>query len=226
MACLLRGFPRHGRTLRRARGARAVRTGGVADGRSFAAEFRREGDYWTLRYGANLVRLRHAKGLAYLHQLLTNPGREFHVLDLVVLAHGDASRRASPGHAGEVLDERARVAYRRRLEELAEELAEAEAFCDQERAARARAESDALVDQLTAAVGLGGRARVAASEAERARVAVTKAIKSALARVAEVEPALGRHLKATVRTGAFCSYWPEAPVSFGSFPGHHRAGKQ
>lgn len=184
-------------------------------GPSAGAEFHREGDYWTLRYGSNIARLYNARGLAYLHQLVTNPGREFHVLDLVALAQGDAPRRRPSGHAGEVLDEQARVTYRRRLEELAEELEEAESFNDHERASRARAESDALIDQLASAIGLGGRGRVAGSEGERARVAVTKAIRSAVVRVAEVEPALGRHLKATVRTGAFCSYCPEAPVAFG-----------
>ena len=137
------------------------------------------------------------------------------MLDLVALAQGDAGRRPRPsGSAGELLDARARSAYRRRLEDLADEMAEAESFGDLERAARARAESDALIDQLAAAVGLGGRDRVAASEAERARSAVTKAVKSALGRVAEVDPPLGRHLRATVRTGIFCSYCPEAPVSF------------
>ena len=179
------------------------------------AEFRREGEYWTLRYGGNLTRLRHAVGLAYLHQLLTHPGREFHVLDLVGLAQGEARRRAPSSGAGEVLDANARAAYRRRLEELAEELAEAESFGDRERATRARAESDVLVDQLTAAFGLGGRARMATSDAERARSAVTKAIRSALGRIAAADPILGRHLRATVRTGLFCSYGPEAPVSFG-----------
>jgi hypothetical protein len=44
---------------------------------------------------------------------------------------------------------------------------------------------------------------------ERARVNVTRAISTALARIAEHHPALARHLAATVRTGAFCSYTPD-----------------
>lgn len=44
---------------------------------------------------------------------------------------------------------------------------------------------------------------------ERARVNVTRAISTALARIAEHHPALARHLAATIRTGAFCSYTPD-----------------
>ena len=44
--------------------------------------FRREGEYWTVAYDGAVVRLRDAKGLHHLAQLLTHPGREFHVIDL------------------------------------------------------------------------------------------------------------------------------------------------
>src|SRR5262250_3836054 len=39
--------------------------------------FRREGEYWTVRYDGSVARLRDAKGLGYLAQLLGNPGREY-----------------------------------------------------------------------------------------------------------------------------------------------------
>ena len=45
--------------------------------------FRREGDYWTIAYEGRTFRLRDTKGLAYLAELLRNPGREFFALDLV-----------------------------------------------------------------------------------------------------------------------------------------------
>lgn len=44
---------------------------------------------------------------------------------------------------------------------------------------------------------------------ERARVNVTRAIGAALKRIAAHHPTLGRHLAATVRTGAFCTYTPD-----------------
>ena len=50
--------------------------------------------------------------MRYLAQLLGHPGREFHVLDLVA---GETGRQTALGDAGEMLDERAKTAYRRRL---------------------------------------------------------------------------------------------------------------
>jgi len=167
------------------------------------AVFRREGEYWTIAYRGAATRLRHTAGLGHLARLLGNPGKELHALDL---AAGHAVREGRDGDAGPVLDDQAKAAYRRRLGELTAELDEAERWADAERAARARAEVDALTEQLAGAVGLGGRDRRLPSSAERARVNVTKAIRAAIRRIAAHDPALGEHLTRTVRTGTFCVY--------------------
>jgi hypothetical protein len=126
------------------------------------------------------------------------------------------SAGASLGDAGELLDARARAAYRARLGELAAELEEAERCNDPCRAAKATAERDFLVRELARAVGLGGRDRRAASHAERARLNVTRAIRVAMANLARANPPLGQHLAATIRTGRYCSYTPDprTPVSW------------
>ena len=194
--------------------------------------FRREGEYWTVRYEGSVARLKDAKGLRYLAQLLGHPGREFHVIDLEGVG-SPAARPAPPGvrggavpgelrvrrdlgDAGELLDAGAKAAYKARLDQLAAELAEAERFNDPGRAAAATAERDFLVGELARAVGLGGRARRAASHAERARLNVTRAIRTAMANLARANPALGRHLSATIRTGRYCSYTPDprAPITW------------
>jgi hypothetical protein len=122
------------------------------------------------------------------------------------------------GDAGAALDQQAKAEYRQRLADLGSELAEAEEWNDPERAARVREERDFLARELGAAVGLGGRDRPQASNAERARVNVTRAIRAALDRIAEHSPELGRHLARTVRTGTFCTYQPDPlnPVSWPS----------
>jgi hypothetical protein len=185
-----------------------------------AQVFRREGEYWSIRFGRDAFRLKDSKGLRYLAQLLGSPSREFLALELVTAGLGSGTRRdavwvdrdrresglrLSSGETGEILDPQAKAAYRRRLEELQDELEEA----DPERAARARDEMDFLAHELAGAVGLAGRDRRAPSEVERARVNVTKAIKAALARIGEHSPALARHLASTIRTGTFCSYVPD-----------------
>lgn len=109
---------------------------------------------------------------------------------------------------GDVLDDQAREAYRRRLSDIERDLTEAEDWSDVGRLDALHAERDALVGELAAATGLGGRARVTGSSHERARVAATKAITAAIDRIATVDAPLGRHLRATIRTGLHCSYQP------------------
>ena len=53
--------------------------------------FRREGEYWTIRYEGQVVRLRHTKGLLYLERLLREPGRGMHVTELSGHGAGDAA---------------------------------------------------------------------------------------------------------------------------------------
>lgn len=167
--------------------------------------FRREGEYWFVVYEGDVFRLRDSKGLRYLGTLLANPGREVHALDL-------AGGSADASEFGEAQDVQARRAYRRRLEELREELKEAESWSDPERAARARQAMDVIVEELTRGEGLGGRARRGGSASERARQAVTKALKAAVERINQHSPALGRHLASTVRTGTYCRYEPDPRV--------------
>ncbi|MDP9300081.1 MAG: AAA family ATPase [Actinomycetota bacterium] len=187
--------------------------------------FRREGEYWSIGYEGEMFRLKDSKGLRYIAYLLRDPGREFHVIDLVSAGEGveaDALSRRMPGRrhaepglhvpggdAGSLLDPQAKAAYRRRLAELEGELEEAEVWGDPERAARAKEELDFLTRELAGGMGLGGRDRKAASAAEQARINVTKAIRSALARIRKNSSALGLHLDRTIRTGAFCSYAPD-----------------
>lgn len=178
------------------------------------AVFLREGQFWTLRYAGTVTRLRDARGLQHLARLLAQPGTPVHVLALV--ADAPAPGGAHRGHdvplhvgghdGGPALDAQARASYRRRLDELDEELDEARERCDEGRLWRLLAERDALVAELSRAVGLGGRDRRTASPAERARVAVRKAVRASVETIDEHHPALAAHLRTTVRTGTFCCY--------------------
>ena len=107
------------------------------------------------------------------------------------------------------LDAEAQRAYRDRLRELRPELDAAKEAGDGERAARLEVEIDLIVSELSAAFGLGGRARKEGSVAERARQSVTKAIRDALRRIREEDAVLGEHLTRAVKTGLYCSYDPD-----------------
>ncbi|HLI55872.1 MAG TPA: hypothetical protein VKY26_02445 [Actinomycetota bacterium] len=170
----------------------------------------REGEYWTVQRGATRARLRDSKGLRYLAELIAHPGVERHALDLVDLVEGTPTEagldRRRLGDAGEMLDATAKAAYRRRLEQLREDMDEAEAYGNEERVWRIQAEIDALVAELSRAVGLGGRDRRTGAAAEKARINVTRSIRTAIARIEEAEPALSPHLDRSIRTGLYCSY--------------------
>ena len=190
--------------------------------------FRREGDYWSVIFDGQTVHVRDLKGMRYLARLLADPGREYHVLDLVAAETGSAAQadsgqaadlpRSALGDAGEMLDARAKDAYRRRLAEIDDDIEQARATGDTERAAQADAERDFLVRELSRAFGLGGRDRRAASASERARAGVTRAIRQAMTRIGEHHPQLGEHLNRTIRTGTYCAYLPDprAPAGWTS----------
>ena len=172
-----------------------------------AGSFVRRGDVFEIDYRGESVTVRATKGLDDLAVLLAVPGRERHCLEL-------AGSGVDESGTGAQLDAEARRAYEDRVRDLQADIDDAEEHHDIARAERAREELDALVDQLTAALGLGGRDRTTGASAERARSAVTQRIRGSIRKLEAVHPALGRHLRASVRTGQFCSYRPERPTTW------------
>jgi tetratricopeptide (TPR) repeat protein len=167
-----------------------------------------QGDVWIVRRGSRSFHLKDTRGLHLLSELVAHPGREVHAL---ALGGGDPGEL---GDAGEVLDERAALAYRERLEDLRETEREAEELGDATRLAQAREEIQRLAEQLSAGLGLGGRARRAGSIAERARTNVQRRIKDAIQKIEKNDPDLGRYLSSTIRTGTFCVFDPSRSPNF------------
>lgn len=186
----------------------------VPDGSNaqMSGEFRRDGDVWTLSFEERRVNMRDAKGLHDIAALLAVPGRSVRVADLIGLTSGHAAEEEAVLGADPVLDQQARAEYRARLRELEGELADAERDNDLERVARTRLERQMLAEELSAALGLGGRERLLGAGQERARKAVTARIHNSLKRIEERHAELGAHLAASITTGASCSYTPSRPV--------------
>ncbi len=190
--------------------------------------FRRDGEYWTVSFQNVECRLKDGRGLRYLSQLVMHPHREFYALDLVNLGaaplDGPSPQHAANlltatvsvttgGDAGEFLDPQAQAAYQQRLKELREELEEAREFNDAGRVEKLEEENEFLLQELSRAVGLGGRRRKAGSAAERARLNVTVTLKSTIARITKYHRAFGQHLTQTIKTGTFCSYAPSPALA-------------
>lgn len=157
------------------------------------------------------------KGFRYLGQLVGRCDQEMHVLDLVSTGHEPAA--VSPGDGNglrtgfqpglPLLDNAARDAYRRRLRDVDEDIADAEAAHDLGRLEQAEHDREHLVAELSRAFGLGERLRRVGGDVERARSSVTRSLRYALRRLSEAHPDLGAHLDRHIETGTYCSYRPD-----------------
>ncbi|HXG20290.1 MAG TPA: AAA family ATPase [Methylomirabilota bacterium] len=183
--------------------------------------FHLEGEYWTLSYADATVRLHDVKGLHHIATLLREPGREFHVIDLLAETDRDPTttraQRLDEDASVSTLalsaarpDYQARTRYRERLAELRAELAQVDQFNDLGGSAAIRAEMEFLTQELSAAYN----ARKSNGEIEKARKAVAYRIRTALGKLRQAHPRLWRHLSLSLKTGVFCSYTPEKPTTW------------
>ena len=186
-------------------GSPSSATAPASASRSSPASLTLDGEMWAMTYAGTTAHLKPSKGMTDLAQLLTRPGTDVSCLDLAGAAVEDST-------TGEVIDTAARRAYEDRIRELQADADEAEAHGDSGRAERAHAELDALVDHLTASLGLAGRSRRHVDTTERARSAVTQRIRATIKRIDSAHPQLGAHLRSSIRTGTYASYRPETPV--------------
>jgi hypothetical protein len=182
------------------------------------AVFARDGDLWQAEWLGRSVHLRPMKGFEAVRYLLSRPGEAVpivelgQIMDAVVCAEPPLDS-AVQGDAGPMLDAEAKQEYRARTRELHSELDEAREFNDLGRIEELFRELEFLEGEMRRAVGLGGRDRRVSSAYERARIRVTNAIRAAIARIEQYRPGLGAHLRASIKTGAVCSYRPDPVVA-------------
>ena len=172
-----------------------------------AAAWLREGATWRLNFAGAEVHLTDSKGLRDIATLLATPGQDVHVNTL--LGRDDPVLGADP-----VLDDEAKRRYRRRIEALRSDIEVADRIGDETASETATAELEAVLRELSAATGLGGRPRRLGDELERARKTVSARIHDTLQRVARVHPELGSHLAAALTVGVRCAYRPAEPVDW------------
>ncbi|MFF0507611.1 ATP-binding protein [Streptomyces fimicarius] len=174
-----------------------------------AAEFRRNGPVWQLRWDGVTVHVPDAKGLRDLHSLLGLPGADVPAVRLLAPEGGELVVAAGQLGGDPVLDEEAKRRYKERLARLDAEIDRAAARDDTRQVETYDRERQALLDELRTAAGLGGRTRRLGDQTERARKTVTARIRDTLRKLETLHPALAAHLKASVTTGTTCAYRPE-----------------
>lgn len=164
----------------------------AAEGFEASIECRREDSRWVLTMGTRTAAVTDCVGVRYLAVLLDNPGQEIRASELAGLPADFVAHQP-------VVDSQALAAYRRRLTELEEEIADArgnEVLLD-----NAQREYDAITTELLHSQGLGGRVRTFTGSQERARTSVQKAIKRALARLQDADALIADTLARRLTTG-------------------------
>ncbi len=196
--------------------------------------FRNEGDFWKIIYHGERIRpLKDAKGLRYLAILLQNPEHSFHVLDLVRLVNGsdiptkeifsrlskeqlaeEELNLSNFGDAVQVIDPMALSKYKKEIRDLEEDINEAENNNDFARLAMLRGEKEFLEQHILASTDPKGRIRKMDNDSDKARKAVYISLKAIIEKIQKKHPGLGQHLENSIKTGFFCSYLPDQPISW------------
>jgi hypothetical protein len=169
-------------------------------------------DCWEIWFEAGEpLYLKTSKGLDYIHVLLQSPGRTFSPVELrdAIAGHG----RLPTGTLGPVSDVQAIRDYQHRLTELRADLDTATENNDIGRTERILYEIEALEQEISRCVGLGGRLRHN-SDAERARKSVSNAIYRALHQLRPRHAVLFRHLSAALKIGNGVCYIPTDPTEW------------
>jgi len=160
-----------------------------------------------INYKGESITVKDTKGLRDLLQLIENPGQEIHCLELMGI-NGEVN-------AGiEVFDTKAKDQLQRRIKELQGAIAEAEEFNDIALASNLSIEYEQLIENMSSALGIGGRTRKVGSSIEKARAAVTLRIRACIKKIKENHEPLAMHLGNAVKTGIVCIYNPEQQVNW------------
>jgi hypothetical protein len=181
--------------------ASSALTAPLRDAPECAPQLTQKGELWELVCGPTSMHLEDSKGVRYLAQLMAEPGRSFHVIEL----SGGSLQETDRSDHGPVIDHDAVQQYKRRVAALREELEDA---AEGPRALALRNELEALEDQLAEGLGLGGRLRRGGSNVERARINVQRRLRDSLRRIEAQEPELARRIERALKTGVTCVYDP------------------
>lgn len=174
---------------------------------SYPSIFCLEHNIWHLAYNGNDITMVDLKGLHDIRRLLETPETDVHCSELMgtTITFGEDDRR---------IDEKARLQYKKHLQELEVEISQAEDNNDLARSQMLKKELDELIMHLSRDLGTGGKSRKLDSQADKSRAAVTLRIRSAIKKVEKYHPQLAKHLSTTIQTGIYCRYSPEKPIDW------------
>jgi len=174
--------------------------------------FRKKGQAWVVRFaGGQEWILLPSRGAAYLHVILSNPGKQFSVVDLVCQVT-KTPKEYILGEADAVSDKEALRNYQARCEELEEQIQEAKEFNNWAAQEKAETERDKLLEHMRRDTGFHGKIRKQEGDRDKVRKAFLAAMRRVLKDIAQFDPAFAEHINATLRCGWNPRYAPPADV--------------
>jgi hypothetical protein len=173
-----------------------------------AYQFRLQGNAWTVTYDGKTAMVDDSRGVRFIAYLLAHPGKSIPIATVLEAVDGQPK---VAGSNGVLLDTQAQQAYRERLQELEEEIAEAKRFADLARHEHLCQEHETIVTELTATQGLKGRQRVS-SDTDRFRRKVKMAISRSMDFFKGRLPEFYHHLRGSLHTGFTLCYAPDTTI--------------
>ncbi len=186
---------------------------------------------WDIMRKAHSFHITRCDGLQIVRELVDHPGVSYPANELIKILSPPPPDflKPAPLYVGDPsvtgfshyvsgrgddtrIDQQARMAYRKRLNDLKEELTEAEGLNDWGRQAKILREIGDLESELLKGAGFFG-CKPQDKNRERARLCVFRSLKRAFSQLSKEKElhALSLHLKQAIRTGHACVYWP-SPV--------------
>jgi hypothetical protein len=195
--------------------------------------FRRSGSGWIVRYGELTEFFTAADGFFYIARLLVRPDQGFAAGELRAALVRFSAGPGDPVHSkmdeetlggeglgygagdlGEVFDDDAEKAYRRRGAKLGGEIQKARKAGDQASVTALEAEKQTLDAELRRGLKLHGGARKVSACIKKDRDAVRNAINRSLDQIKKKIPGLGLHFRKSLKyTPLFC-YSPGQPTDW------------
>lgn len=162
--------------------------------------FQRKGPAWVYRFnGRSELIMLPCRGAAYLHRLLSSPGKPMSAADLVIEI-AKAPHKYPLGDAGPAFDKEAKDAYRAEYEDLQDRLDEAKATGNDGQIDEIMADMKQLAKQLSN-VRPGGKVKRDKSVRNRLRNSVSNALVRAIDDIAPDDDAFAQHLRDHVKRG-------------------------
>jgi len=174
--------------------------------------FQRRGEIWQMSFEGETKYFKDSVGIGYIARLLIQPHKIISAVTLLA-ARAGIDPLVATGTSGEGLDAQARKEMGQRFRDVQEDLEEARRNNDIGRQEKAEKEMEALTVQLANAFDHRGRPRQQ-TDADKVRKSVSEAVRRDIERITAEHPMLGRHLTASIFSGADFRYTPEHPTDW------------